>query len=270
MFNTTDLFHSIQPRYPELSGKVAIVTGGSKGIGKGIAIRLGREGMKVVVTARSAETVEQVAKELGELGVQTLAVPGSIGKTAEVDRLFEETLKAFGTVDLLVNNAADLHRVFFFDVSEEMMLSELNTNVNGPFICSHRAAKIMREKGSGSIVHISTVGGLRAHYPGLPYDATKGALDAMTRVMGIELAQYGIRVNGIAPGAIHTENRRPLDDPRMVEYAKLIPANRLGLPLEIGAVVAFLASEDASYIYGQTIYVDGGVSTQISPPQYQI
>ncbi len=270
MFNSAELFNSIRPRYPELSGQVAIVTGGGKGIGKGIAIRLGREGMKVVVNARTADTVEQVAKELGEVGVEALAVPGDIGKTADVERLFKETLKAFGSVDLLVNNAANLHRVFFFDVSEEMMVDELNTNVNGPFICSYRAAKIMREKGRGSIVHISTVGGLRAHYPGLPYDATKGALDSMTRVMGIELAQYGIRVNGIAPGAIFTENRRPLDDPRMVEYARRIPVNRLGMPLEIGAVVAFLASEDASYIFGQTLYVDGGVSAQLSPPQYQI
>jgi NAD(P)-dependent dehydrogenase (short-subunit alcohol dehydrogenase family) len=92
----------------------------------------------------------------------------------------------------------------------------------------------------------------------------------MTRVMGIELARYGIRVNGIAPGAIHTENRRPLNHPRVIGYAKRIPINRLGLPLEIGAVVAFLASEDASYIIGQTIYVDGGITSQLSPPQYPI
>jgi NAD(P)-dependent dehydrogenase (short-subunit alcohol dehydrogenase family) len=128
----------------------------------------------------------------------------------------------------------------------------------------------MRKQGNGNIVHISSVGGLRAHFPGLPYDATKGALDAMTKVMGIELAQFGIRVNAIAPGAIYTENRHPLDDPRMVEYAKRIPSNRLGLPLEIGAAVAFLASDDADYIIGQVIYVDGGITSQLSPPQTQI
>jgi 3-oxoacyl-[acyl-carrier protein] reductase len=266
MFKTPDLFNSIRPRYPELAGQVAIVTGSGKGIGKGIAIRLGREGMKVVVNARRAEMVEGVAAELRELGVEALAVPGDIGQRADVDRLFDETLRAFGTVDLLVNNAANLKRVFFFDVSEEMMLDELNTNVNGPFMFSYRAAKIMQAKGRGSIVHISTVGGLRAHAPGLPYDATKGALDAMTRVMGIELARYGIRVNGIAPGAIYTENRRALDDPWMKEVASRIPVNRFGLPLEIAGVVAFLASEDASYIFGQTIYVDGGVTAQLHPP----
>jgi NAD(P)-dependent dehydrogenase (short-subunit alcohol dehydrogenase family) len=119
-------------------------------------------------------------------------------------------------------------------------------------------------------VHISSVGGLRAHHPGLPYDATKGALDSMTRVMGIELIQHGIRVNAIAPGAIYTEKRRPPDDPRMQAYLKLIPSNRLGTPLEIGAAVAFLASDDAEYIIGQTIYVDGGITSQLSPAQYQI
>jgi NAD(P)-dependent dehydrogenase (short-subunit alcohol dehydrogenase family) len=109
-----------------------------------------------------------------------------------------------------------------------------------------------------------------AHHPGLPYDATKGALDAMTRVMGIELAELGIRVNGIAPGAIYTEHRLPIDHPKMKPYAQLIPIRRLGIPLEIGAVVAFLASDDASYIIGQTIYVDGGITSQLSPSQYQI
>jgi 3-oxoacyl-[acyl-carrier protein] reductase len=274
VFDTESLYQSIRPRYAELAGRVAVITGGGKGIGKGIAIRLAREGMKVVVTARTEETIQTVASELRSLGAQALPIQGDIGRKEDVDRLFKETLDAFGTLDLLVNNAANLHRVPFFDVSQEMVEEELNTNVKGPFICSYQAARIMREKGSGdhrgSIVHISSVGGLRAHFPGLPYDATKGALDAMTRVMGIELAQHGIRVNSIAPGAIYTENRPPLDHPKMQEYAKRIPANRLGMPLEIGAVVAFLASDDASYINGQVIYVDGGITAQLSPPQYQI
>ncbi len=243
---------------------------GGKGIGKGIAIRLAREGMKVVVNARTEETVQTVARELKTLGCEALAVQGDIGRKEDVDRLFKETLDAFGTLDLLVNNAANLHRVPFFDVSEEMIEEELNTNVKGPFFCSSQAARILREKGRGSIIHISSVGGLRAHFPGLPYDATKGALDSMTRVMGIELAQHGIRVNAIAPGAIYTENRMPLDHPKMQEYARRIPANRLGMPMEIGSVVAFLASDDASYINGQIIYVDGGITAQLSPPQYQI
>lgn len=267
---TPSLYQSIQPRYPELRNQVAIVTGSSKGIGKGIALRLIREGMKVVINARTAEAVASTAAELRQLGGQVLAVPADIGVRGQVDRLMDATLEAFGTIDLLVNNAAYLRRVPFFTVDEDLWDNSIASNIKGPFLLSYKAAKIMKEKGRGSIIHISTVGGLRAHFPGLPYDATKAALDAMTRSMGIELAETGVRVNGIAPGAIYTENRLPLDHPKMKTYAQLIPQRRLGMPLEIGAVVAFLASDDASYIIGQTIYVDGGITTQLSPSQYQI
>jgi NAD(P)-dependent dehydrogenase (short-subunit alcohol dehydrogenase family) len=264
------MFNAAQPRYPELRGKVAIITGSGKGIGKGIATRLGKEGMKVVINARSITDVERVTSELKLLGVEALAVSGDISKTEDIQRLIDKTLNNYQSIDLLVNNAANLHRVPFFNVSEEMFANELATNIQAPFLLSYKAAQSMRKAGSGNIIHISSVGGLRAHFPGLPYDATKGALDSMTRVMGIELAQFGIRVNGIAPGAIYTEHRLPLDDPKMVTYAQRIPLNRLGLPLEIGAAVAFLASDDAAYIIGQTIYVDGGITAQLSPPQYQI
>jgi NAD(P)-dependent dehydrogenase (short-subunit alcohol dehydrogenase family) len=270
MLETESMFLSAPARYPELRNKVALVTGSGKGIGKGIAVRLGKEGMKVVINARSVEDVERVSSELSALGVDTLPVPGDISETEDIQRLIDQTIEKYGRIDLVVNNAARLHRVMFFDVSEEMFINEMDTNVKAPFLLSYKAAQVMRKQGNGNIVHISSVGGLRAHFPGLPYDATKGALDAMTKVMGIELAQFGIRVNAIAPGAIYTENRHPLDDPRMVEYAKRIPSNRLGLPLEIGAAVAFLASDDADYIIGQVIYVDGGITSQLSPPQTQI
>ena len=141
-------------------------------------------------------------------------------------------------------------------------------NVRAPFLLFLGAAKLMQAKRRGSIVNISTVGAVRAHRVGLPYNATKAALDALTRSMGIELAGIGIRVNGIAPGAIATLKTpsRGGSDGR----AELIPARRLGSPLEIAAVVAFLASNEASYIVGQTIYVDGGITSQLSPPPYQI
>lgn len=263
-------FHSIQPRYPELTGKVAVVTGAGKGIGRGIAVRLGREGMKVVLTSRTQSDIEQVAAELKAEGVDALPVAGDIGIDEDVNRLFTQTREVFGGIDVLVNNAANLRRVKFFDVSVEMFRHELATNVVGPFIASYQAAQWMRERGGGSIVHISSVGGLRAHNPGLPYDATKGALDSMTRVMGIELIEYGVRVNAIAPGAIFTERRLAPEDPRMAAYLQRIPSGRMGTPLEIGAAVAFLASDDAAYIIGQTIYVDGGITAQLSPPQYPI
>jgi NAD(P)-dependent dehydrogenase (short-subunit alcohol dehydrogenase family) len=121
----------------------------------------------------------------------------------------------------------------------------------------------MRELGQGNIIHISSVGGLRAHWRGLPYDLTKGAIDAMTRAMALELAEYGIRVNAIAPGATHTERTSALDDQQLQTYTQRVPLTRFGTPLEIGAAVAFLASPDAAYITGQVLYVDGGLTVQL-------
>ena len=256
-------YESIRPRYPELAGQVAIVTGSSRGIGKGIAMRLAREGMKVVINARTLETVEATAAEMHGLGADVLAVPADVGRTEGVDRLFEQTLRAFGTVDLLVNNAADLRRVHFFDVDEALLDGELATNIRGPYMCSYRAAEVMRQAGGGNIVHISSVGGLRAHWSGLPYDVTKGAIDGMTRAMALELAAHGIRVNAVAPGAIRTERTPAPGDPRLQAINRRIPLGRFGLALEIGAAVAFLASPDAGYITGQVIYVDGGITVQL-------
>jgi 3-oxoacyl-[acyl-carrier protein] reductase len=256
-------YESIRPRYPELAGQVAIVTGSSRGIGKGIAMRLAREGMRVVINARTPETVEATAAEMHGLGVDVLAVPADVGRTQGVDRLFEQTLRAFGTVDLLVNNAADLRRVHFFDVDEALLDGELATNIRGPYMCSYRAAEVMRQAGGGNIVHISSVGGLRAHWRGLPYDVTKGAIDAMTRAMALELAAHGIRVNAVAPGAIRTERIPAPENPRLQAINRRIPLGRFGLALEIGAAVAFLASPDAGYITGQVIYVDGGITVQL-------
>ena len=264
---TASLYASIRPRYPELTGQVAIVTGSSRGIGKGIAVRLAKEGMKIVVNSRTVETVEATAAELRNLGVDTLAVPADVGRTDGVDRLFEETLRAYDTVDLLVNNAANLRRLHFFEVDEALLDDELASNIRGPYMCAHRAAEVMRDAGGGNIIHISSVGGLRAHWSGLPYDVTKGALDAMTRAMALELAEHGIRVNGVAPGPIRTERTLPPDHSRMLAVAQRVPLQRFGLPVEIGSAVAFLASPDADYITGQIIYVDGGITAQLSPAE---
>lgn len=260
---TAALYESIRPRYPELLGQVAIVTGSSRGIGKGIAMRLAREGMKVIINARDREAVEKTTNELRDLGAEVQAVQADIGRTEEVNRLFDETLNAYGTVDVLVNNAASLKRVPFFEVEESLVDQQLAVNIKGPMMCTYRAAEVMRDSGGGNIIHISSVGGLRAHWTGLPYDATKGAIDAMTRAMALDLADYGIRVNAVAPGATLTEKTPLRNDSRMQRYAKRVPLKRIGLPLEMGAAVAFLVSPDADYITGQIIYVDGGITIQL-------
>jgi 3-oxoacyl-[acyl-carrier protein] reductase len=259
------IFESIPQRYPELRGQVALVTGSGRGIGKGIALRLGREGMRVVITSRTAEEVQATAAQLRGCGVEVLEYVGDIGRAADVDRLFEIMLETFGGIDLLVNNAGVMGSPPFPELDEARFDAVVSTNLKGPFLCSRRAVQVMSKHKGGNIVHISSVGGLRVHQPGMPYDMTKSGIDGMTRAMGVELADYGIRVNAIAPGAIHTERRAPLDDPAVQEQAGRIPMRRLGNVLEIGSVVAFLASADASYITGQVIYVDGGITAQLYP-----
>lgn len=263
---------AIRLRYPEFKGQVAVITGSSRGIGKGIAIRLALEGMRVVITGLDEAEVATTTTELQEMGAEALAVPGDLSQTETVKNLFDKTLETFGAVDLLVNNAANLKRAVFFDVTEKLLDLELNSNIRGPYLCSFRAAEIMRDqKKGGNIVNISSVGGLRAHWWGLPYDVTKGALDAMTRAMALELSDFGIRVNAVAPGAIRTGLKFSSEDnPVIKDRVKRVPLNRFGNSQEIAAAVAFLASDEASYITGHVMYVDGGLVAQLSPRGFDI
>ena len=259
-------YEAIVPRYPELKDKVAVVTGGAKGIGRGIALRLAREGMRVAIGDIDGESLSATALALGHLGATVLAVEGDLGQPPAIQRLFAMTEATFGGADLLVNNAADLERRRLLDEHAALLEQQLAVNIRGPYLCSYHAARLMRDGGGGNIIHISSVGGLRAHGFGFPYDITKGAIDAMTRAMAIDLAEYNIRVNAVAPGA--TLSRPTPPDARQVveEMSARIPLGRFGQVAEISAAVAFLASPEASYVTGQIIYVDGGITAQLSPP----
>lgn len=264
--DTPDLFKSIQPRYPEFKDQVALITGSSRGIGKGIALRLAREGMKLVIHGLDTDEVNTTTTEFKTLGIDTLGVQADFTQDGEIDRVFQTTLDHFGKLDVLVNNAADLRRKHLFDVDVPLLDHQLNVNIRAPYLCAQRAMEMMRPAQRGNIINISSVGGLRAHWAGLPYDVTKGALDAMTRAMALDAGREGIRVNAIAPGAIRVERTPPEDNPNIVALTQRLPLARMGLIQEIGSVVAFLASSEASYITGQIIYVDGGATAQLSPP----
>jgi NAD(P)-dependent dehydrogenase (short-subunit alcohol dehydrogenase family) len=255
-------------RYPELAGQVALVTGGTKRIGKGIAVRLAAEGMKVAVVARDADAVERTVAELRAAGADAIGVPADLGRPGEPERIVDETVARWGTIDLLVNNAADLRRLLFSETTAELLDTELAVNLRAPYLSSLRAIAVMRAKGGGCIVHVSSVGGLRAHEHGLPYDMTKGGMDAMTRAMAVDCARFGIRVNAVAPGA--TRGPEEAADERVRQsmeiISKRIPLGRYGTPAEMAAAVAFLSSPDGAYITGQVIYVDGGITAQLSPP----
>jgi NAD(P)-dependent dehydrogenase (short-subunit alcohol dehydrogenase family) len=266
----TELFNMVRPRYPELSGKVAIITGSSQGIGQGIAVRLAREGMHVVINGLNAADCAETTSELVRLGCSAVSVPADLKDPEQIQRLFDETLRAFGTLDLVVNNAADMRRIPLVDQAEDVVDHQLATNVRAPYLVTRRAAEIMRPKSSGSILSISSVGGLRAHWTGLPYDITKGAIDAMTRAMALELSPFGIRVNAIAPGATWNPTWARREKSQIEPVKRRIPLGRLGHPTDIAAAAAFLASDEASYITGQVIYVDGGITAQLYPPGQNI
>ncbi len=262
-------------RHPELAGRVAVVTGAAKGIGRGIAERLTAESMRVVLADLDAGALDATTAMLQGRGATVLAVAADLSRDEGVDHLFRMVDERFGTVDLLVNNAADLQRRSVLDEHRALLDLQMATNVAGPYLCSQQAAATMEPIGRGVIVNLSSVGGLQAHHRGVPYDVTKGAIDAMTRAMAVDLGPYGIRVNAVAPGVTTTEQAaepetehttKQRDDRDRGELAARIPLRRLGTVHDMAAVVAFLASDDASYITGQVLYVDGGITGQLSPP----
>lgn len=266
MRTIAELYYAAPARYPELSGKVAIVTGSSRGIGAGIAARLAKEGMLVVITGLDAAETDDTVSALHEVGSRATAVSGDLSDDTLIDALFEHTLTTYGQLDLLVNNAADLRRFRARDVNRSVIDAQLAVNLRAPLMLSLRAASVIGS--GGSIINISSVGGARPHLPGMPYDIAKGALDALTRTLAIDLGEYGIRVNGVAPGFTPTTT---VDNANYLrEMSDYIPLRAPGHVEDIAAAVAFLASPDAGYITGQTIYVDGGLSTQLHPPEHPI
>jgi NAD(P)-dependent dehydrogenase (short-subunit alcohol dehydrogenase family) len=253
----------------KLEGKVAIVTGASRGIGKGIAQRLAREGARVVVTARGGDALRAAAADIEKDGGTVLAIPGDAGVKADVEAMFDQVLTAWGSVDVVVNNAAWASpQAHILEMDLELWNTVLRSNLTSVYLHCHRAANIMVDRGTrGSIINISSFAAARAHRYMSAYDATKGGMEAMTRTMALDLAPFGIRLNVVGPGAIHTEEYEPAGEEAKIRRGQTVPLGRVGYPEDIAGAVAFLASDDASYITGQTLYVDGGMLAQLRSPQ---
>jgi NAD(P)-dependent dehydrogenase (short-subunit alcohol dehydrogenase family) len=255
-----------------LQGKVAVVTGSGQGIGRGIAERFAQEGAAVVINDLDDAKLRQAEQALRADTNRVLAVHADVSKTAEVARLFDETRKAFGTVDILVNNAAWASPIaHFLEMTEEFWDKVLTVNLKSMFLCSQRAARLMAEqKKPGSIVNISTYGAARAQREMVAYDASKGGLEGATRAMALDLAPWRIRVNAVGPGPIATPSfLEVFNTPEKVERMRqAIPLERLGEPADIAAAVLYLASDESSFVTGQILYVDGGALAQLRPPSY--
>jgi NAD(P)-dependent dehydrogenase (short-subunit alcohol dehydrogenase family) len=243
-----------------LESKTALVTGASKGVGKGIALELARCGCDIAVNYNSdAKGAEATAAEVRALGRQAFVVAADVGLAADVDRMFEEVLRQFPRLHILVNNAGMQTWKPLLDLEEADWDRVLRTNLKGCFLCTQRAGRHMREHGGGSIVNIGS-GCNRIPFPNLSnYTASKGGIEMFTKSAAIELAKHGIRVNCVAPGAIEIERTQQEAPDYAGTWASLTPLGRVGNPLDVARAVAFLASESADFITGQTVFVDGGL-----------
>ena len=239
------------------AGKVVLVTGAGHGIGQAVAERFSAEGARVVVNDLSEARASEVAQAMRG---DAIPVAADVSSKEQVDRLFDTALERFGTVDVLVNNAGNIHAArHFLEADEEWWDRMLGVNLKGAFLCSLRAAHIMARKGSGVIISMSSGGATRAHRGNVAYDASKGGIEAMTRAMALDLAPYGVRVNAVVPGLILTYDLSAED---AVERGKVVPLGRLGNPDDLAGPTVFLATEDARYITGECLVVDGGALVQ--------
>jgi 3-oxoacyl-[acyl-carrier protein] reductase len=247
----------------KLAGKVAVVTGASKGIGAGIAKFLAAEGAAVVVNYSSSKAgAEAVVKEIAEKGGKAIAVGGSVAVKADIKKLFAETKAVFGTIDILVNNAGIYEFAPLEAITEEHFNKHFSLNVLGLLLTTQEAVKLFSDKG-GSIINISSVVGREA-FPGASvYSATKGAVNSITQALSKELGVKKIRVNGVAPGMVETEGTAAIgiteaESAMRKSIEERTPVGRIGVPHDIATVVGFLASDESAWVSGETWYVSGG------------
>jgi 3-oxoacyl-[acyl-carrier protein] reductase len=250
-----------------LAGQVAVVTGSSRGIGFAIANRLASDGAHVVMNGRHRATLMAAAQRVRADGRVVDTVIGDVGDPADVERLFRYVVETHGRIDILVNNAALANpTAHFLEMGLDHWSEVIRSNLSSVFLCSRRAAlEMARLETPGVIVNISSWGALRAHRSHAAYDAAKGGVEALTRAIALDLASFGIRVNSVAPGPIRTDGQSESTEETNRRGA-VVPLGRLGLPEDVASAVAFLCSDGARFITGQTIVVDGGAIAQLRPP----
>jgi NAD(P)-dependent dehydrogenase (short-subunit alcohol dehydrogenase family) len=250
-----------------LRGKIALVTGASKGVGKGIALELAKAGCDVAVNYHNdGEGAEATVSEIVGLGSKAIAIAGDVSQGDQVVKMFEQVRGAFGHLDVLVNNAGIQTWKPLLELAEADWDRVLATNLKGSFLCTQQAARLMQPNG-GAIINIGSGCNKWPFANLVDYTASKGGLDMFTKVAAVELGQFRIRVNCVAPGAIEIERtKKELGDYARM-WSKVTPLGRIGTPRDIGLAVVFLASESADFITGQTIWVDGGLYTRPVSPQ---
>jgi 3-oxoacyl-[acyl-carrier protein] reductase len=254
-----------------LQGQTALVTGASRGIGKEIALELARNGYRVAInyyndSASADATAAEIRAVQAPARGDVLPIEADIRSSSQVAAMFERVIAVFGRLDLLVNNAGVQTWKPLLEVTEEEWDLVVDTNLKGCFLCTQQAAKYMRDHGGGSIVNLGS-GCNKLAFPSLvAYTASKGGIEMFTKEAAVELGQYGIRVNCIAPGSIESERTRMEDPDYAGTWSKLTPLGRVGTAADIAPTVVFLAGPGASFISGQTIWIDGGLFTKAQWP----
>lgn len=247
----------------KLEGKVALVTGGSQGIGQAIALRLAQEGADIIVNYRShPETAEETKVKIEQMGRRAIALKADLSNIEEINQLVESSLQAFSQIDVLVNNAGLEKNEDFLEITPDDYDSVMDVNLKGVFFTAQAVVRHLKtSQRSGKIINISSVHEELPFPHFTAYCASKGGLKMMMRNLAVELAPLGITVNNVAPGAIETPINKSLmeDKEKLTAVLKNIPLGRLGKPEDVAGLVAFLASADAEYITGSTFYVDGGL-----------
>ena len=245
-----------------LPGKVALVTGASRGIGRAIALGLAEAGAGVMICSRKLPDLEKVADEIRSLGRKSLAVSAHVGRMEEITRLVGTAKEEFGRIDILVNNAGTGPGMPIMDVDERFWDAVMNLNLKGLVFLSQAVARIMKEYGGGRIINIASMDAFRPELNGGVYAMSKAGVVMATKVMAREWAQYNIRVNAIAPGNVHTrlgDSRWVVAPECEVEMIKRTPMARIADPEEMASIAIYLASDASSYMTGETVLVDGGI-----------
>lgn len=244
----------------QLEGKVAFVTGGSRGIGKAIALSLAEAGADVAINyAGNVAAAEEVAAEIKKMGRRALILQGDVSKTEIAAEMMDAVVAEFGHCDILVNNAGITRDGLLMRMKEEDWDAVLNTNLKGVYNCTKAAIKYMMKQKSGKIVNISSVVGVMGNAGQANYAAAKAGCIGFTKSVAKEVASRGITVNAVAPGFIATDMTNVLPEKVVEEMAAGIPLKRAGQPVDVAKAVLFLVSDDAAYITGQTLHVDGGM-----------